>query len=74
MQAHEHIDPRSDWRYYVARQTTQTIDGTTILFHERLSGNFQTREEAERHAGRVKDEHGPVGIVGFDAREDHRHE
>ena len=74
MQPHERIDPCSDWRFFVARQTTKVIDGKTIVFHERLSGNFRTREEAERHADRLKDADGPVGIVGFDVREGHRYE
>ena len=74
MQLHERVDPCSDWRFYVARQTTKIIDGKNIMFHDRLSRNFMTRAEAERHADRLRDADGPIGIVGFDAREDHRHE
>ena len=68
MQAHEYLDPHSDWRYYVVRHTTQIIGGKTIHSFDRLSRNFPTRAEAERHADRVKDD-GPIGICGFDARE-----
>jgi len=69
MQAHEYLDPHSDWRYYVVRQNTQIIDGKTIHSFDRLSRNFQTRAEAERFADRMKSEDGPIGIAGFDARE-----
>lgn len=72
MQDHEYLDPHSDWRYYVVRHSTQLIDGKTIHSFDRLSRNFQTREEAERHADRMNFE-GPIGFVGFDAREDRRH-
>jgi len=69
MQDHEYLDPHSDWRYYVVRHTTQIIDGKTIHSFDRLSRNFMTRAEAERFADRMKSEDGPIGIVGFDARE-----
>jgi hypothetical protein len=72
MRAHERVDPCSDWRFYVARQTTQTIDGKTIAFHERLSGDFRSRLEAEAHADRMNID-GQIGVVGY-SREDHRHE
>jgi hypothetical protein len=60
----EYLDPRSDWRYFVARQHQKVIDGKTILFNDRVSRNFLSREQAEAHALEMD---GPLGIVGFDA-------
>jgi len=71
MQAHEYLDPHSDWRFYVVRHSVQLIGGKTIHSFDRLSRNFQTRAEAERHADRMTAD-GPLGIVAFDTREDNR--
>jgi hypothetical protein len=59
----EYLDPRSDWRYFVARQHQKVIDGRVVLFNDRVSRNFLTMEQAEAHALEMG---GPLGIVGFD--------
>ena len=65
MDEQEYIDPHSDWRWIVVRQHSQRIGGKNVLFNDRISRLFRTREEAEAHAETITVESGAVGIVGY---------
>lgn len=54
------------WRYYVAQQRSEEIDGRIFLLADQLSRAYTTLEAARKAAARFKRE--GLTIVGYDAR------
>ena len=65
----ERIDPPLDrgWKFYIARQRKQVIDGISYWHNDQLTGIYSTEKAARKAADGIEDRENLV-VVGFDAR------